>query len=102
MQSQSFKDNVYTIIAAIPKGKVTTYGEIARLAGAPSYVRQVCLVLRQVPKGSSLPCYRIINGQGRISVKSPHYERHKAQLQKEGIVFSDNDKIDLTVFGWKV
>lgn len=95
-----FAHQVYAIIASIPEGKVTTYGAVARLAGMPTYVRQVCAVLRNIPLDSTLPCHRIINGQGKISVSGESYERHKSALLKEGIIFNANDKIDLKRFGW--
>lgn len=99
-QTDDFAHQVYAIIAAIPEGKVTTYGTIARLAGLPTYVRQVCAVLRGIPSDSILPCHRIINGQGKITVTGETYQRHKKALLKEGVVFNKNDKIDFKVFGW--
>lgn len=99
-EHDNFAHQVYAIIAAIPEGRVTTYGAVARLAGVPSYVRQVCAVLRNIPKDSTLPCHRIINGQGRISVTGESYNRHKSALLKEGVIFNKNDKIDFKCFGW--
>jgi len=99
---QTFSHQVYAIIAAIPVGKVVTYGQIAKMAGMPSYVRQVCFILRHLPKGSKLPCHRIINGQGRLSVKNETYTRYKLKLIEEGIQFNSKDKIDLKKFGWHI
>lgn len=98
--TNDFAHQVYAIIASIPEGKVTTYGTVARLAGVPTYVRQVCAVLRNIPSDSTLPCHRIINGQGKISITGDSYNRHKSALLKEGIVFNENDKIDFKRFGW--
>lgn len=95
-----FAHQVYAIIASIPEGKVTTYGAIARLAGVPTYVRQVCAVLRTIPKDSVLPCHRIISGQGKITVTGESYTRHKEKLLKEGIIFNERDKVDFKLFGW--
>lgn len=100
--SDTFADRVYATIAAIPKGKVATYGQIARLAGMSTYVRQVCFILRHVPKESTLPCYRIINSQGKISLSNQNYMRQKTRLTEEGIVFGKNDKVDLKIFGWDI
>lgn len=101
-EKQTFAHQVYAIIAAIPAGKVVTYGQIAKLTGMPTYVRQVCFVLRHIPKGSKLPCHRIINGQGKLSVKGQTYSRYKVKLIEEGIEFNNNDKIDLKKYGWDV
>ena len=95
-----FAHQVYAIIASIPEGKVTTYGTIARLAGVPTYARKVCAVLRGIPDDTLLPCHRIINAQGKLSVTGETYQRHKKALLKEGIIFNQSDKVDFKVFGW--
>ncbi|MGO2337401.1 MGMT family protein [Providencia sp.] len=97
----SFQDIIYSLIGAIPKGRVVTYGTLAKMAGYPSYVRQVCQVIRKVPTGSTLPCHRIINGQGKLSVTGEHYIRHKKALMGEGIIFGPNDKIKLKQYLWE-
>ncbi|WVD67133.1 methylated-DNA--[protein]-cysteine S-methyltransferase [Orbus sturtevantii] len=98
--NQTFAHQVYAIIAAIPSGNVITYGQIAKMAGMPTYVRQVCLVLRRLPKESKLPCHRIINSQGYLSVKGDTYQKYKLKLIEEGIKFNHKDKIDLKIYGW--
>lgn len=99
-ESKTFALQVYAIIAAIPAGKVVTYGQIAQMAGMPTYIRQVCFILRHLPKGSKLPCHRIINSQGRLSVKDDTYQDYKLKLIAEGIKFNVKDKIDLKKYGW--
>lgn len=100
IEQHNFANQVYAIIAAIPSGKVVTYGQIAKMAGMPTYVRQVCFILRSLPTGSKLPCHRIINGKGQLSVKNDTYQRHKLKLLEEGIEFNHQDKINLKKFGW--
>lgn len=99
---QLFAKQVYAIISAIPMGKVVTYGQIAKMAGVPSYVRQVCYILRHLPAGSKLPCHRIINGQGKLSVTGETYINYKLKLIAEGIEFNHNDKIDLKKYAWHI
>lgn len=99
--SQSFQDIIYTIIGSIPKGKVVTYGLIAKMAGYPTYVRQVCQVIRTIPENSTLPCHRIINSQGKLSVTGECYVIHKKALIDEGIIFGLNDKIKLKHYLWE-
>lgn len=100
-EKQTFAEMVFAIINAIPQGSVTTYGTIAKMAGMPTYVRQVCFILRRLPNDSKLPCHRIINGQGYLSVTGETYIRYKKKLIQEGILFNHNDKIDLKKFGWQ-
>ncbi|RKS87168.1 O(6)-alkylguanine repair protein YbaZ [Orbus hercynius] len=99
---QTFADQVYAILAAIPAGKVVTYGQIAKMAGLPSYIRQVCFVLRHLPSDHQFPCHRVINAQGHLSVQGETYQRYKQRLIDEGIEFNHHDKIDLKKYGWHI
>ena len=73
----SFRQRVFHVVAAIPYGQVTTYGDIARLIGSPRAARQVGGVLKRLPEGSTLPWYRVINRHGEISLVGEDYLRQK-------------------------
>ncbi|KAB7898084.1 methylated-DNA--[protein]-cysteine S-methyltransferase [Rouxiella sp. S1S-2] len=97
----NFRQRVFQIIAAIPLGQVTTYGEIARLAGSPRAARQVGGVLKKLPEGSSLPWHRVVNRHGEISLHGEDFKRQRQALLAEGIIFKKG-QIDLLKFGWKL
>lgn len=69
----TFPQRVWHIVASIPEGYVTTYGEVARLAGSPRAARQVGGVLKRLPEGSTLPWHRVVNRHGDISLTGPIY-----------------------------
>ena len=71
----------------IPKGQVATYGQIARLIGFPKHSRYVGTTLAQLPRGTRLPWYRVINAQMRISVRGGGEARQRRLLRAEGIEF---------------
>ncbi|MDR0250127.1 MAG: MGMT family protein [Burkholderiales bacterium] len=98
----TFAQRLYTIIAAIPFGKVTTYGALARLAGSSRAARQVGGVLHRLPRDTALPWHRVINHQGRISLTGSSLLRQKRKLRKEGIVFHKDGSVDLKIFGWNI
>lgn len=93
---------VYTVIAAIPKGKISTYGAIARLVGAPSNSRQVGKILQQLPKDTKLPWFRVINSQGKISLTGSDYTRQKDALLADGILFTKSGRVNLKLYGWLI
>lgn len=97
----SFFQRIYQIVAAIPHGKVTTYGEIARLAGSPRAARQVGGVLKRLPEGSKLPWHRVVNRWGQISLSGPDLVRQRTALLAEGIAVTAEGKIDLARFRWQ-
>lgn len=98
-ETDNFRQRVIQIIAAIPAGQVTTYGNIAQLAGSPRAARQVGGVLRKLPEGSTLPWHRVINRHGEISQQGEDFKRQRQALLEEGIMFEDG-KIDLKKYGW--
>ncbi|UPH47094.1 MGMT family protein [Methylophaga pinxianii] len=86
----------------IPKGKVATYGQIARVCGYPRHARYVGTILKQLPEESELPWHRVINAKGEIAfpLGSVGYQRQKKLLQKEGIGF-DGQRIKLARYRWE-
>lgn len=91
----------YALIDCIPKGRVGTYGQIAREAGRPRNSRQVGAALRALPAGSKLPWYRVINSRGEISVRASQGQRlQRKLLRAEGIVLDRRGRVDLERFGW--
>ncbi|WAS99929.1 MGMT family protein [Rouxiella chamberiensis] len=96
----NFRQRVFQIIAAIPSGQVTTYGEVARMAGSPRAARQVGGVLKKLPEGSTLPWHRVVNRHGEISLQGEDFKRQRQALLAEGVMFRAG-KIDLLTFGWK-
>ena len=64
----SIAEQVWQVIALIPKGRVATYGQVAELAGFPGGARRVGRILSQLPSGSRIPWHRVVNASGGISL----------------------------------
>jgi len=91
-----FTQRVLSIIKSIPRGKVMTYGLVAKAAGSPRAAWQVVMVLHSLSQKEKLPWHRIVNSKGEIALRSKEgYEIQKALLLKEKIKFDLSDKIDL-------
>ena len=102
MQTSSLKEEIWQIVAAIPKGSVATYGQIARLAGYPSHARYVGTTLKDLPHDTRLPWHRVVNGKGQLSFPqhSPPWKTQKSRLETEGIVFIGLG-VSLKKFQWQ-
>jgi methylated-DNA-protein-cysteine methyltransferase-like protein len=99
---RDFTAEIVRMIKSIPKGKVATYGQIACLAGFSLSVRRVVWILHSCSKKERLPWHRVVNRRGTISLKpGAGYEKQKAMLKKEGIVFDERDRIDLERYLWE-
>jgi TDG/mug DNA glycosylase family protein len=92
---------IYASVARIPKGRVSTYGEIARLAGLGGHARRVGYALSALTD-SRVPWHRVVNAQGGISARAePGYEAvQRALLEREGVAFGPDARISLARFGW--
>ena len=92
---------IWDTVKHIPRGKVASYGEIARLSGLIGQARRIGYALRCAPPGMRLPWHRVVNSEGRISLpkQDGSYQRQKRLLGKEGIIFR-GEKIDLKRHGW--
>lgn len=92
---------VYEIVREIPRGKVATYGQIAKLLGLPHHARHVGFALSNLAVDSTVPWYRVVNAQGKIHPRhggQPSFQRQR--LEAEGIVFNQHDRIPLKVYQW--
>lgn len=94
------KDIVYELVAAIPVGKVATYGQIAKLAGIKN-PRHVGKYLHENPDPSRIPCHRVVNAQGRLA---PAFAfggpaKQALLLQREEVE-CNNGKVPLSKFQW--
>ena len=82
------QERITSIVAMIPAGRVATYGQIAALAGMPRHARLVGRTLRELPSGSKLPWFRVVNASLRISRRTGGSENlQRRRLEAEGVEF---------------
>ncbi len=97
-EARMFQTAVLNIVGQIPRGKVTTYGLIATLAGWPCHARMVGRTLRYTPGAEKLPCHRVVNKEGRTA---PGWNQHRSLLEKEGVAFKLNGHVDMQHHLWE-
>ena len=88
----------------IPRGRVATYGQVARLAGLGGGARLVGYALHALAEDErGVPWQRVINAQGRISPRALRRRRgvQRKLLVREGVRFDARARVDLARFGWK-
>ena len=86
-------------ILAVPKGKVSSYRDIALKAGIPNGARQTVRVLHSMSEKYDLPWHRIIRSNGTIALENNGKELQKKLLRREGVKVSAEGKVDMSRFG---
>lgn len=97
----SKKERIWQVVHQIPKGKVASYGQVAKMADLPGYARYVGYVMKSLPSDSKLPWHRVVNARGRLSFvrDSREYQAQKSKLEAEGVIFV-NGQFSLTTYRW--
>ena len=96
-EAPSFFQRVYGVVAAIPRGSVVTYGQIARMLGRPGASREVGWAMRRCP--DDLPWQRVVKADGSIAggLFAP---MRRGLLESEGVPFLPDGRVDLPACQW--
>lgn len=97
----AFRDRVLALVARIPEGRVTTYGDVAALLGIPRAARGVGFVLGALPDNSEIPWWRVVNREGGISIRHMGGRIQRMLLEREGVSFDELERVDLGKVRWR-
>lgn len=94
-------EKIYEVVKQIPCGKVATYGQVAMMAGNPRWARVVGYALHNNPNPENIPCYRVVNREGRVATGFAFGggQTQRQLLEKDGIIFETDGHIDLEKYG---
>ncbi|MGH9618056.1 MAG: MGMT family protein [Candidatus Acidiferrales bacterium] len=92
-------DPVYRLIKKIPRGRVTTYGELARKLRLRGGARAVGYAMAACPSGKGIPWYRVVGAGGRLLIPEPHGSLQRRLLETEGVNV-EFGRIDMQRYGW--
>ena len=97
-----FREKTLSVVAQIPKGKVATYGEVAKLAGSPRAARAVGRLMSTNTDPKNIPCHRVVGAGGVLTGYAfGGVEAKIKKLEAEGVIFSGM-RVDLTCSGVSV
>ncbi len=82
-----FKENVFAVVRAIPKGQTMTYGEVAKRAGNPGAARAVGAIMR-TNYDPDIPCHRVVKSDGTLG----GYNRGGTK-KKQSLLAAERDKV---------
>ena len=95
---------IWAVVLRIPRGRVATYGQVARLAGFPNHARLAGYALHALPGRSPVPWHRVVNAKGEVSPRRDGSEHDRLQrliLERERVGFDSRGRIPLAAFQWR-
>ncbi len=96
----TFYERVWEYVREIPGGRVMTYGQVAKAARSPGAAQAVGNAMKKAKdEGMDVPWQRVVKADGRISARAPSSEQRE-RLREEGMVVSDDDRVDLNKHQW--
>lgn len=101
-KSRNFFVDVYEVVKLIPKGKVTSYGSIAKYLGAARSSRMVGWAMNAAHNNPEIPAHRVVNRTGLLTGKG-HFEdpfSMQRKLESEGVVIKDNQIVNFADHFW--
>lgn len=94
---------ILAVIRTIPRGRVLSYGEVARRAGLRGRARLVGFILRTSPLADGVPWHRVVNASGRIAARSiADMRRQRELLLREGVHVGPSGRLNLGRYLWRV
>lgn len=101
LENKGFFERVYELVKKIPAGRVTTYGEIARVLGTRD-ARRIGHALHRNPYEGIVPCHRVVAKNGKLA---PNFAfdgeaEQRKRLLAEGVIFVDETHVSLDACGY--
>lgn len=92
-------DPVYCLVKKIPRGRITTYGTLAKKLRLPGGARAVGYAMAATPRGRGIPWHRVMGAGGKVRMPEPHASLQRKLLESEGVVFAGVG-VDIEEYGW--
>src|SRR6202161_1830124 len=92
-------DAIYRLVKRIPRGRVTTYGEIARALRVRGGARVVGYAMAGCPNGQGIPWHRVVGAGGELVIAQPRGSLQRKLLESEGIKLGER-RIDMKLYAW--
>ena len=93
-------DKVYRLVQRIPRGRVLTYGALAKALRLPGGARTAGRAMASTPSGKGIPWHRVVGERGKILIRGPYAMLQKKLLESEGVKLIES-RVDLKLHAWK-
>lgn len=93
-------DHVYRYVQRIPRGRVLTYGALAKALRLPGGARTAGRAMAASPSGKGIPWHRVLGAGGKLLIREPYSSLQRKLLESEGVAMIES-RVDLRRHLWK-
>jgi methylated-DNA-protein-cysteine methyltransferase related protein len=93
-------DPIYRLVKQIPRGRVTTYGAIAKALRIRGGARTVGHAMAGTPKGQGIPWHRVVGAGGKLVIREPYGSLQRKLLESEGVSLRESRVVDFNAHQW--
>src|ERR1700761_1873548 len=94
-------ETVYRLVQRIPRGKVLTYGALAKALRLPGGARSSGRAMASTPAGRGIPWHRVVGERGKILIRGPHAMLQRKLLESEGVEIVES-RVQIRRHAWKI
>jgi methylated-DNA-protein-cysteine methyltransferase related protein len=91
---------VYQFVKQIPRGRVITYGAMAKALRLPGGARTAGRAMAATPSGKGIPWHRVVGARGKLLIREPYASLQRKLLESEGVKLLES-RVDLKLHIWK-
>jgi methylated-DNA-protein-cysteine methyltransferase related protein len=95
----SLWDPVYKLVKQIPRGRVLSYGAVAKALRLKGGARSAGRAMSAMPRGKGIPWHRVLNAAGKIVIREPHSSLQRKLLESEGVTVIEN-RVKMKTYLW--
>jgi methylated-DNA-protein-cysteine methyltransferase-like protein len=92
---------VYNLVKKIPRGRVMTYGQVAKILRLPGGARTAGRAMAASPSGEGVPWHRVVGAGGRLLIREPHAMLQRKLLESEGLSLAEKRILNFSNYEWK-
>jgi methylated-DNA-protein-cysteine methyltransferase related protein len=94
-------DRVYKLVKQIPRGRVLTYGAVARALRLPGGARTAGRAMAGCPSGKGIPWHRVLGSGGKLLIREPYASLQRKLLESEGVQMTER-RVNMKLHEWSI
>lgn len=92
---------VYSLVKQIPRGRVLSYGAVAKALRLPGGARSAGRAMAACPSGKGIPWHRVLGAGGKLLIREPYASLQRKLLETEGVQMTER-RVNMKLHGWMV